>query len=865
MSARSNDGDASARERLRVAYGQFWNNAVTLSREIQKSVPNLTLHDEAHFNSLWERADQIAGPEYEFTPLEVFVLGGSILLHDAANSVASFAGGIDEIKASPEWRDAAAEWIERQTESSTSTLPISAEESVLFETLRALHAQRAETIASMEVVAGVNRFYLIGDDQLRTHLGNLIGKVAASHHWNVSNLVGRLPGRRGSLSGMPVDWTIRPVLIACLLRCADATQLDQNRAPDFLYGLLKLRGVSESHWRAQNRLATPLVDSEDSHALRFTSTMPFGVEDADAWWIAFDAIQVANRELQSVDSLLRDLRMPPFLVNRVWGAETPQRLAEQVNASGWRPVAAEVKVSRTDKIVDLFGGENLYGHHMVVPLRELIQNAADAVFFRRELEPLVSRYEGAITVRLVEMEEGGAYALSVEDDGLGMSEAVLTGPLIDFGSSYVSSSLVKTEYPGLLSKRRKRLGMFGIGFFSCFMITDNVTIASRPFDRGIDQCRTLIFKNGIIARPLLLDERPQDYSASTSTRVTLKVSTERLNEMLTTGKSWGRAGTLASLEQLVGAICPMLDADVFVEHAGKRTLIHPRRWMAEDRFAWLKRLRLPDGQTPNLYDAYLQQAEPLLDFIDPEDPSAGLACITGMGGGGVATVGTLRATPSFGNDYRDDFIGAIDYLPSDPRRSEGKARAQDRLPDWATRQAKKVAEAGIPFPQRQNAAQTVANLGGDATPIAGMLLNREWVGIEGIFDHLAEGNVVYAPIKSDMHDNDRILATQIRERHSGFLDNYQTNELELLVSTIEVFDSSGGNALYLVPTELEGAKFSIFSLLEAYSRERGYSVVGKILDRVEFAKYVGLESARDGLEYGKIIATHGLQLSIIRI
>jgi hypothetical protein len=106
---------------------------------------------------------------------------------------------------------------------------------------------------------------------------------------------------------MPLNWTIRPVVLACLLRCADAAQLDQQRAPDFLYALLQLRGVSERHWRAQNRLATPLVDPDDPSALLFTSTRPLEERDTDAWWIAFDAIQVASRELRAADAVLRDL------------------------------------------------------------------------------------------------------------------------------------------------------------------------------------------------------------------------------------------------------------------------------------------------------------------------------------------------------------------------------------------------------------------------------------------------------------------------------------------------------------------------------------------------------------------------------
>jgi hypothetical protein len=338
-----------------------------------------------------------------------------------------------------------AQWTERQDGSEPTAPDAEARRALLLDTLRAIHAERARDLADFEVETAGRRHYLLGDDQLRTHLGALMGEIASSHHWDAGTLVSRLGGTRGSLAGMPADWTIRPVLLAGLLRCADATQLDQDRAPDFLFGLLQLRGLSEQHWRAQNRLAHPYVDPAQPEALVFTSTRPFVEEEASAWWIAYDALGVANRELQAMDALLRDVGLPPLQVNRVRGAETPDRLSALVQVSGWRPVLADVRISRVDRIVELFGGEKLYGHQMWVPVRELIQNAADAIRYRRELEPGNSAYDGRIVARL--RDEGSGHVwIEVEDDGLGMSEAVLTGPLIDFGESYISSSLVVGRY-----------------------------------------------------------------------------------------------------------------------------------------------------------------------------------------------------------------------------------------------------------------------------------------------------------------------------------------------------------------------------------------------------------------------------------
>lgn len=861
------EGTAPAkRELLRSSYRQFWDNAVELSREIQRDLPQLTLHDDRHFEALWARADQIAGDDFKLTPLEVFVFGGAILLHDAANSLAAYPGRLAAVEATPEWRDALAQWTERHDRSARSGPDAETRRALLLDTLRAIHAERARDLADFEVETAGRRHYLLSNDQLRTHLGALIGEIAASHHWDVSTLVSRLGTTRGSLAGMPADWTIRPVLLAGLLRCADATQLDQDRAPDFLFGLLQLRGLSEQHWRAQNRLAHPHVDPTQPEALVFTSTRPFGEEDAGAWWIAYDALGVANRELQATDALLRDVGLPPLQVNRVRGAETPDRLSALVQVSGWRPVLADVRISRVDRIVELFGGEKLYGHQMWVPIRELIQNAADAIRYRRELEPGNSAYQGRIVARL--LDDGRDHVwIEVEDDGLGMSEAVLTGPLIDFGESYISSSLVKAERPGLLSKGRKRTGEFGIGFFSAFMIADEITVLSRPFDQGIHQSRTLKFSKDAPTRPILLDAGRDATGATVSTRVRLKLERPMLEKVLRFDSAFSHSETPVTFPELIGALCPMLDVDIFVDADGQVAKIHSRNWFEEDRVAWLRRISLPHlnkaiNVSNETVEAEIAEAAPRLTFIDPDDPSAGLAAVSGVAARGVRAVGMLRATEGF-NQYANEFWGAIDYQPAGPRRSFGLPRSSALLARWATEQADLAAQS-VPMGQQQRIiARRVADFDGDATPIASISFDRDWLTLEEAFDKACRVGKVYAPIKQASIQAEGWSIGTVRERQTGFVDNYLPNELEFLVPIIEGSDSSG-NAFYAIPTTDRPAHRSFLAMMNRLGASRGVDITGHFIERFPTARYVGEDSPRQGLTHGTLIHCNVLELTFAK-
>jgi len=99
----SRDGGqyAAERERLRTAFLNFRERAGHLAGEIRKDLPSLTVHDLSHLDALWEIASTIVGDTYVFTPSEAFVLGGAILLHDLAMSVAATEGGYCTIKQDP--------------------------------------------------------------------------------------------------------------------------------------------------------------------------------------------------------------------------------------------------------------------------------------------------------------------------------------------------------------------------------------------------------------------------------------------------------------------------------------------------------------------------------------------------------------------------------------------------------------------------------------------------------------------------------------------------------------------------------------------------------------------------------------------
>jgi hypothetical protein len=376
-----------------------------------------------------------------------------------------------------------------------------------------------------------NKLFLIEDSELRKRYGQVIGQIASSHTWNIEDVGSGLPQQINAPGSWPADWRIDPVKLACILRCADAAHIDDRRAPDFLHALTRREGISLQHWKAQNWLARVDLDQADPkrETLLFTSNHDFEPNDADAWWIAYDAIRLVDREITSSNSLLKlrpqNTISPEFSVKRVAGVSSPEAMSNYLRTRGWKPWHAELHVGNVEQLVKSLGGENLYGsdqkQHFAIVLRELIQNSRDAVIARRKLN---DDFQGIIRISI--WDNSDTPVLEIADDGIGMSERVLTGPFLDFGSSFWKSDLLNKEFPGLKSSDFRSVGRYGIGFYSVFMIAKNVQVASRRWDRGLDTICSLNFPHGLTLRPVFSTGHFPEFhgTASTIIRCALKAN-----------------------------------------------------------------------------------------------------------------------------------------------------------------------------------------------------------------------------------------------------------------------------------------------------------------------------------------------------
>jgi molecular chaperone HtpG len=185
--------------------------------------------------------------------------------------------------------------------------------------------------------------------------------------------------------------------------------------------------------------------------------------------------------------------------------------------------------------VDLRGVVDLLSHHLYasprVFVRELLQNAVDAITARRALEP-----DAPAVVRIDPASVTGDGTLRITDTGIGLTEAQVHELLATIGRS--------SKRDELGFARHEFLGQFGIGLLSCFLVADEIHVLTRCGDAP--SVRWTGYSDG---RYEVAPAGPGEGRAEPGTTVTLVPRTE--------AEQWLTDRTVTELATLYGSLLPV--------------------------------------------------------------------------------------------------------------------------------------------------------------------------------------------------------------------------------------------------------------------------------------------------------------------
>ncbi|MBX9450789.1 MAG: ATP-binding protein [Mesorhizobium sp.] len=650
------------------------------------------------------------------------------MLHDAGMCLAAYPQGVSEIIEHPAWRP-----ILRQIASDPDT-PSKAEfDACIVEFIRRQHANQAQNLPNIEWVApdGASR-RLIEDGDIRQKFGNFIGTVAKSHWWSVDKIAADLNLVIPAPPPFPMNWSLDLLKVAAILRVADAAHIDERRAPQFLWSLYgnRLNEESKQHWLFQSRLTQP---ERRNDALHYSSTKPFDIDDVNAWWVAYDALNMINSELRSVDVMLADLRGDEnrLATRRVANCETPTTLMKSIQVQGWVPIDTSLRIGDIPNLISKLGGDALYGEQPLVPLRELIQNAGDALRLRKALQAELPASSAPIIVEIGE-QDGNTF-LQVSDTGIGMDAEIIQQQLLNFGQSGWRHDPILRDYAAKISNIPNVSGKFGIGFFAIFMLGQKVEILTRRFDRGFHDTLSLHFRNGLASRPIL-SPAPQDswlMNGGTTIRVWLDDPTALLGRH-------GIDGNHQSLHSVCCSMFPAFEFPILVRWNDEEALVDGTAWSSEPPHQLISRINSGKG-VPGSVAAYAENLRPL-HYADgslagrmaliPRDVNRSSHVYYELG---------LIAVNGAASTRMSGFLGIVDGHPLRAARDIALPNISPReLTAWLAEQAALVKNMHIGPELENDVAEIICTFGGDPGPLVTCITSEGWLRLDELREYLSK-------------------------------------------------------------------------------------------------------------------------------
>jgi hypothetical protein len=329
---------------------------------------------------------------------------------------------------------------------------------------------------------------LQGFSEALGHIRDLAGLVARSHGAPVRAY---LPFLRERFDLRQFKG-IHPVFLMTLLRVADYFQIEAERAPVQVLQVKKLASpVSDGEWRAHEAIKDVRHTHEDPEAL-YIDALPgdattfFRVQswlqgiqaELDASWAVIGEVFGRYEGLNKLGLVLRRVRS---------SIDDLEQLAGKVS---YLPLRAAFRVSDADLLKLLI--EPLYGDRPEIALRELIQNAVDAV---RELAQL--RIELAESSGTLETEErpeveialdrdpqGGGF-VSVSDSGIGMTASIVIDYFLTAGASFRRSEEWRRIFENSDGRSKVlRAGRFGVGALASFLLGPEIEVTTRHAEQA---------------------------------------------------------------------------------------------------------------------------------------------------------------------------------------------------------------------------------------------------------------------------------------------------------------------------------------------------------------------------------------------
>lgn len=297
---------------------------------------------------------------------------------------------------------------------------------IVGEFLRRHHHRLAHEIVLWGMPTGNGRINLLKG--IPGHLIEIAGLIARSHGVAIRECIETLIERTSTFHREYRH--IHPTYLMSLVRLADYLDLDISRAPSSVLSAKFLRSpISRREWWSHKAVVDCHSLDDDPECLNVTADTA-ALTNIETFLIIEEKIKGIQQEIDLCWAVLGEVygRFPPLnrLALKIRRIQSNIRKPAVTCQLPFVPHRASLESSRADLLKLLIGP--LYGDHPGIGIRELIQNAIDAV---RELDFIlksstsysgsdVENLEGDVVVYF-EKDSNGDFWVVVADRGIGMT------------------------------------------------------------------------------------------------------------------------------------------------------------------------------------------------------------------------------------------------------------------------------------------------------------------------------------------------------------------------------------------------------------------------------------------------------------
>lgn len=420
-----------------------------LNTRVQFVFPNYTLHNTGHSFRIMEYMAKLVNDYTKLGELEVVLLIYSALLHDIGMAVSE--EDVEAIKKDNfPYCDIKFSAMKKISDGDDNL--------ALQEYVRRIHASLSaryirENLKDKLIIPQLSSL------DFTKELALICESHTQDYDWIKSNL------RTNEVRG---DYSFNPQFIASILRLADILDIDGNRTPYNLYKLISPKGKSDDEWKQHFLILNndKIVYNDKTQQKRIV--FHGKATNASIHRKILTYINWVKDEITNATLLVHSM---PNQYSMVYDTNP------EVNIQTEGYTFSDYKMNLDFRAISsLLMGEKIYGSKSL-GLRELIQNSIDACRIRQETALLkhefgLDQYIPKIKV-ILDKEKN---QVVIKDNGIGMSMDIIKRHFLNIGVSYYNSTdflLKDFDY--------KPIGNFGIGFLSCFMLSDDVKVTTRHY------------------------------------------------------------------------------------------------------------------------------------------------------------------------------------------------------------------------------------------------------------------------------------------------------------------------------------------------------------------------------------------------